>query len=37
MLTEGDLNKFLKNSPRYTGMAGSLIGVTMMVLSSGRN
>lgn len=32
MLTEGDLNKFLKNSPKYAGMAGRLIGATMMML-----
>lgn len=31
MVTEGDLNKFLKSSPKYVGMAGGLVGAAMMM------
>ena len=31
VVTECDLNKFLKSSPKYAGMAGGLVGAAMMM------
>ena len=31
VVTEADLNKFLKSSPKYAGMAGGLIGAAIMM------
>lgn len=31
VVTKDDLNKFLKNSPKYAGMAGGLVGAAMMM------
>lgn len=31
IVTKADLNKFLKNSPKYAGMAGGLIGAAIMM------
>lgn len=31
VVTEGDLNKFLKKSPKYAGMVGGLVGTAMMM------
>ena len=31
VVTEGDLSKFLKSSPKYAGMACGLVGAAMMV------
>lgn len=31
VVTKGDLNKFLKSSPKYAGMAGGLVGAAMMM------
>ena len=31
VVTEGDLNKFLKSSPKYASMAGGLLGAAMIM------
>ena len=31
VVTEGDLNKFLKSSPKYAGLVGGLVGAAIMM------